>query len=418
MSHKSCISHHTHTVFVLAVLVSLLSCCRVQAHTFTATVIDAQTQQPLPFASVFIKHGASTITNSQGAFAIHCDSTDVMRISYVGYRSVNITAGNLPAVVSLQAVESMVDEVVILPVDLKKFIQKTTKETLRQMQKNRKQKANFFYRQIGFVQKNDSLPGDSVCNEVLEAFLTGCPAVSLSQLELLKGRYAAIAPDSTTRYAYYRNFYTFSEIEVASKFSQPGNTIVPLFRNWKTYYDVDYDVAFDESGSRLIVLLFKPKPHIERGIMACAIYVDEQTFHIRRIVGRGLNSFLSVEFMVLNDEGQPTKHRWIFPTSFAFQVNMTEERGFVEVQSVFINQSHRFDGNRICTNSLLYNVGNLQELSEQGMELEYYGHLHDFIDAMGYDPTFWRDNEIVLRTPVEQNVMDLFESKRLFGVWK
>ena len=37
------------------------------------------------------------------------------------------------------------------------------------------------------------------------------------------------------------------------------------------------------------------------------------------------------------------------------------------------------------------------------------------IEEQGYDPTFWQQNEVVLRTPVEQKVAELFEQQQLFG---
>ena len=62
---------------------------------FEATVVDIQTNEPLPFASIFINKVSSTITNAEGTFSIKCDSTDVLRISYVGYKPLTIQASRV-----------------------------------------------------------------------------------------------------------------------------------------------------------------------------------------------------------------------------------------------------------------------------------------------------------------------------------
>ena len=413
-------------VFLLSVCCAAWPSVVFAQHVFEAIVADAQTHEVLPFATIYINNVSSTISNSQGAFAVKCDSDDVVRISYVGYRTLQLKAAQLSAVVSLSPVEQTVGEVTILPIHLKKFIQKTTKETLRQLQKNRKQTARFFYRQTAFARDLlDSLQTDSICNELVEAFLSGSSAVSLRDLQLLAGRYAAIKPDSVAPYAYYRNFYTYSQIEIALKSSNLSKSAVlpPLFPQWEKVYDVDYDIAFDESGARLILLRFEPKPNVRRALIAGTVYVDEQTFHVRRIVGRGVNNLVAVDFWVKGEDGQSTLRRWVIPSHFTFDIHMTEERGFVEVQSVFIRDSHDFDGFRISTSSTLYNVGDSttsleRMVGKKGTTLEFYGHLHNIIDSQNYDPAFWRDNEIVHRTPVEQQVQQLFEEQNLFGVWK
>ena len=57
-----------------------------------ARIIDAKTGERLPFASVYISGANSTISNAEGEFAIDADSTDVLRISYVGYKTVHLRA--------------------------------------------------------------------------------------------------------------------------------------------------------------------------------------------------------------------------------------------------------------------------------------------------------------------------------------
>ena len=64
---------------------------------------------------------------------------------------------------------------------------------------------------------------------------------------------------------------------------------------------------------------------------------------------------------------------------------------------------------------MLFNVGD-RDIG-RGRLLDTQSNMHDAIESQGYDKKFWRDNEIVLRTPVEQEVLRLFESRNLFGVF-
>lgn len=391
-------------------LLSLATCVAGQTAVFEATVVDARTHEALPFASVYVNKVSSTITNSVGTFSLRCDSSDVMRISYVGYQSCHIEARNLPVVVLLEPIEQTLDEVVVLPYPLKKFIRMTTKETLRQLQKFRKQESNFFYRQTAF--------NDSSCYELVEAFLTGRSAVSLRDLQLGSGRYAGIRSDSVQYYSYYANFFTFSQVDFASKYEWPawGDDILPLFRHYDSYYTVDYDIIGNESD-RLIALHFEPKPQVLRPILGATIYVDEKTLHVRKVEGQGRNIIILHTDKEKGKDSVMVTSKTLTRTNFDYVVTMTEERGFVEVQSVYVVEEHELYGERQLTRSILFNIGDKLQQSG-GAQLKFGDNLHQQIEQRHYDPEFWRQNEIVRRTPVEQEVMELFEDKQLFGVWK
>ena len=54
----------------------------------------------------------------------------------------------------------------------------------------------------------------------------------------------------------------------------------------------------------------------------------------------------------------------------------------------------------------------------KGEKMGFYGDLHGGIETQGYDPQFWRNNEMVVKTPIEQEVMEMFETHKLFGVFR
>ena len=61
----------------------------------TGKVVDADTNEPLPGATVLVK-GTKTgvVTGFDGTFSIAAASGDVLAVSYLGYESTEVGAGN------------------------------------------------------------------------------------------------------------------------------------------------------------------------------------------------------------------------------------------------------------------------------------------------------------------------------------
>ena len=372
--------------------------------TVEALVVDAETGAPLPFASITVapSHRISTISNAEGSFRITVEKGEQLLFSYAGFKSLTLNPKSIGRRVKLHPATLMVSEVNVKALPLKEI----RKETLRQQKKYRKKTADFFYRQTAFV--------DSVCYEYVEAFLSGHSAVALSELKLNNGRYAGIIPDTTTQQIlqFYKNFFTFSQIELATNRSQldPREDIVPLFQKASALYDIDYDILSDSTNA-IYVIRFKPKDFITGyTILDCTLYVDSVSNHILRCNGSGRN------FCILQQYSKKLKRKnEVVPVVFNFSINMTEENGFTEVQSVFVDTYHHVDSMLVRTKSTLFNVG--LHKGRKGKDLRFTDDLHNRIDNQKYDKNFWQQNEIIRRTRAEEAVLELFERKNLFGVF-
>ena len=168
-----------------------------------------------------------------------------------------------------------------------------------------------------------------------------------------------------------------------------------------------------------------------RPILAATLYIDEETMHIRKVVGHGVNTFIRtgtwmedevVEVEVeaeVEEDAIADSHpyfTWIIPSDFDFVITMTEKNGYTEVESIHVETKHEFNDRTIATSSLLFNIGNGSK--ESGQDMIFYGNMHRMIEKQDYDPKFWKENEVVRRTPVEQHVAELFENDHLFGNYK
>ena len=372
--------------------------------TVEALVVDAETGAPLPFASITVapSRRISTISNAEGSFRITVEKGEQLLFSYAGFKSLTLNPKSIGRRVKLHPATLMVSEVNVKALPLKEI----RKETLRQQKKYRKKTADFFYRQTAFV--------DSVCYEYVEAFLSGHSAVALSELKLNNGRYAGIIPDTTTQQIlqFYKNFFTFSQIELATNRSQldPREDIVPLFQKASALYDIDYDILSDSTNA-IYVIRFKPKDFITGyTILDCTLYVDSVSNHILRCNGSGRN------FRILQQYSKKLKRKnEVVPVVFNFSINMTEENGFTEVQSVFVDTYHHVDSMLVRTKSTLFNVG--LHKGRKGKDLRFTDDLHNRIDNQKYDKNFWQQNEFIRRTRAVEAVLELCERKNLFGVF-
>ena len=373
--------------------------------TVEAVVVDAETGETLPFASVTVVGGRrqSTITNAEGGFRITVEEGERLQFTYAGYKAATLTPKAVGRKVKLEPATLMVRGVEVRALPLKEI----RKETVRQQKKHRRKTADYFYRQTAFA--------DSTCYEYVEAFLSGHSAVAVSDLKLTSGRYAGVKPDSTTGQIlqFYKNFFTFSQIELATNRSQLDSRedVMPLYEKASKLYDIDYDILSD-SSSAIYVVRFQPKDFVTSyTILDCTLYVDSVTNHILRCEGSGRN------FRILQQYPKALKRKdEVLPVTFNFSINMTEENGFTEVQSVYVDTYHHVDSTLVRTKSTLFNIG-VHQGGKKGRDLKFEDDLHKRIEGQEYDRDYWRKNEFVRRTRAEEAVLELFERDDLFGVF-
>ena len=370
-----------------------------------STVVDAETGDPLPFASINVMSSrhVTTITNAEGVFRVAVADGEKLRFTYAGYNPVTLSSRSIGRKVKMKPSTLMVRGVEVKALPLKEI----RKETVRQQRKHRRKTADYFYRQTAFI--------DSTCYEYVEAFLSGKSAVALNDLKLINGRYAGVKPDSTSGQIlqFYKNFFTFSQIELATSKSKlsPTEDIMPLYERASVLYNIDYDILSD-STSCIYVIRFQPKDNIKNNsILDCTLYVDSVSNHILRCDGSGRN------FRILQKFSKELKRKdEVVPVTFNFSINMTEDNGFTEVQSVYVDTYHHVDSTLVRTKSTLLNIG-IHKSGKKGKELKFEDDLHKRIEKQKYDRDFWRKNEFVRRTRIEEAVSELFERNDLFGVF-
>ena len=371
-----------------------------------ARIIDAKTGERLPFASVYISGQNSTISNAEGEFAIDADSTDVLRISYVGYKTVHLRAVDIGQEVLLSSEGEMLGEVVVLGTDY--IINKVLERHKKEQKKYGKKKSNFFYRQVS---KNNRQ-----CTAFLESFFSAKSAYELTDLQLVTGRYVSVASRRTMNPT---NYFTFAQVALYSGPTRliGATQLVPLCEDYKRFFETDVEVISD-GERRIYVVYFIPRDSTWWAVTA-RLYIDAKTFQVLRYQGFGNND--RVWHREPGREEGTLTERTIEPADYSFVINYQHDNGFAEVQSVHFLVTYEHDGNRYETTGMMFNVADRFVKGKTAMS--FSDNLMNEISKgkknndKHYDHKFWERLEIVKRTPVEDEVVELFERDNLFGVF-
>ena len=356
-----------------------------------ARIIDAKTGERLPFASVYISGQNSTISNAEGEFVIDADSADVVRISYVGYKTVHLRAVDIGQEVLLSTEGEMLGEVVVLGTDL--VIQNTLQRMKEENKQYRKAKSNYFYRQVGYT--------DRQCHSFLESFFTARSASLISEMSLVTGRYLSVASMRTISPA---NFFTFVQVPIFSNRKQipSKEQLVPLHQGYARDYLTEMNMLSD-GERRVYVINFVPRDSDAWAIEGC-LYVDAETFQVLKYEGRSTKEWVS---HIRGNRGV------LRPIDYSFVVNYQHDNGFAEVNNVHFRTSYTFNGHKFVTTGMMFNVAD-RYFTSRGT-LHFNDNLLYLISRKGLDREFWQQNEIVKRTPVEEEAVEIFERDNLFG---
>ena len=379
---------------IILVLVTLVTIAEAQSVVVDARIVDAGTNEVLPNATIFVNHEKSTIANADGEFVIEAEPQEMLTISYVGYKPVKIKAEHVGSVIKLSPYVVELSEVKVLP--LKTILEKVVSTLKNEMAIYKKQESNFYYRQ--------TTHNNGECSEYIEAFLNGYSEVALRQPSIITGRYGALKSTETKTYSFVRNYYVMSCVSpYRPQKGSKRKIILPLMANSENLYHVDYDILSDKAHDKVLYkIVFTPHADVKKPIVRGVIYVDADTYKILKYEGDILNSDIIIYFY---------KER--VASDHSFSVTYTYQRGFMEVQSVISKGSYSYHGVLVNINSTLVNVG--RKYYKGKKKLSRDSNLRKKISSVDYDAKFWNDNTIIKRTPMEEEVVKMFEKDNVFS---
>ena len=114
---------------------------------YKSRVVDSETGEALPYASIYASKDNGTLTNAEGVFSIEANNEDVLRISSVGYQTLEIKAAELKDEVRMTSMVRNTHAAKALDAEriMKKMIKRLQREYVRSNDKRGNGSARFLF---------------------------------------------------------------------------------------------------------------------------------------------------------------------------------------------------------------------------------------------------------------------------------
>ena len=386
-----------------------------QDRIISGQVTDAITGEGIPFVSIGLTGSSrGTLTNELGYFSMKFSGRRGSVIfSHVGYKRevVSIPVTSEPLSVKLE-LAFVLDNVLVTAKDnseLYKILKKAITRTRQQMRTDKFGRA--FYRQLS--------QNDSTHNELYEIFYDSrFDANGISDWSLQDGRYALRDNSAETNYVYNKNFTLINRLFPTL---QPKTDlfITPMREDLEEFYELGTSKVIEQEGRQVAVIEFSPIKEAVGPTPAFAgeIYIDLENFNVLNYSG----SFESNNLKVITFNsmgGEVDEYNLHFETNFRFNGDGELLLDYIKTQQEFEVVYSNGLRKSVETNSLftIYEYYTPERRNRRlGGRLFARKSDRELIEEVSYDAEFWRQNPIVRRTPIENSVIEDFESDQKFG---
>lgn len=379
----------------------------------TGRVVDATSQEELPFANVAILNtGRGTAANAEGQFSLSVDSLPVTIVSsYIGYEKhqVDVSEQTDGIVFRLTPSSVMMDELIVDGRSASKLVEDAV-DHLRSLSKKREmhtRPVHAFYRQ--------KTKSDSTYTEYIETFYNAFTSpFGIQGWSVDQGRYAIIT-EKEKNYIIIEDFSILTEAFKVprTRRARKAGVLHPLRRKARKYFD--FEIVRHISGEQpLVEIAFRPVEGYKRPAYTGTIFLDTRNNALHAY--EGYIEDPRVQTVVATHRGWKTEnHRTHFVARFrSFDDGSVT---FLDQLQITVDYDHvsRSERRDVQTTSTFF-VHDYDVLTD--FETERRGRRDtDFalINASEYDPTFWASHEVFARTPVEKEVIRSFEENGAFG---
>ncbi|MBC6611777.1 carboxypeptidase-like regulatory domain-containing protein [Hymenobacter sp. BT507] len=368
----------------------------------TGRVVDTQ-HQPVPYASVALPDGtAGTATNEVGEFSLIVPPLPqrlvVLSIGYARTEAdVSTTA---PLTITLPASTVQLPEVVV------RNPQRVAEDLVQRAYAKLARHENDTYFGKAFYRQKTRTNGtyDELSDAFYDVELTPQKIVGW---ELGESRYAAVAGPF-----HMKNFSTLMRLPTFTRYPKRGSLYLPLAADAAKRFAFTLREIQTENGRETVVIDFQPRPGLDKPAPVGTLYLDRQTAALRRQELR-----LRMGNMLAFTKGfQPLSDSLRLVSDFApvadSLTRLASTRGelAVKVQT----------GSRPPVQSLLSAYLLLYQYTGR-LPGQAYGRVKHSTDDLQtlqnrpYNAQFWRENEIIQASPIEEGVIQSFEKRRVFG---
>lgn len=374
----------------------------------SGNIVDQQTGALIPYCNVSnATSSAGTASNELGEFVIEVDSLPVTLIfSHINYsRKVLEISETSNMTVSLAPLTTTLDEVIVSASKIDQFAVKLAKNAIEKAQKP---STNDSYGRAFYRQKSKNGSEFSEFSEIFYDIRYN--NVGIKDWNISEGRYAL-----KEEAVHNRNYTSFSRI---LKPLQPNtdDLIFPLHPGFEVYYNPRIISMIQSGNSKIAVVHFKPKKDLKTPTFDGEVYIDTKTFDILKIKGELSRDDLKLAKLTTKNSSWKD---YTISYEIAYRKDDTSNAllDYIKVdQSFDFYKDGAFQYHTTSTSNLIfYEHYTPTSRKKLGGRLSRTQSDWRKLDAIGYNETFWAENPIVKRTPVEEEVISSFENENAFS---
>lgn len=193
--------------------------------------------------------------------------------------------------------------------------------------------------------------------------------------------------------------------------------IMPVSENVEENYFLTLDHITNVGNRKLALIKFSKKENLITPAMEGELLIDVDSYHVLKIKGSIADDKL--KFISLKGEKGSWKN-YVVTCEIAFKPIDDEAMllDYIKLEQKFDYYVNGIFANKVETNSFFmyyeyYKPPKRKKLG--GRLLRFNRRDADVLDNIGYNQSFWDENIVVKRTPVETKVISSFEEERAFG---
>ena len=356
-----------------------------QELTIQGRVIDAETGETLPYASIYVGEGRGTLTNIDGEFRLTVSEQDLLTISYVGYEKRKIKASEVAKVIKLKPFERQLKEVVVKPIDEMDILKQVIKNLKSEFSKHKNDRQAYFMRVLMKNRKDSYL---------IESLMAWSSAVNLRDDETFSGIYGINSEGNTSSLDLrLTNIHRVAEIGALTFKSKYWEAAIKPLNNLQTikkYYNVESHRLLGDDGEMLYRFTFRwndkhTKTLGNRRYLTGDIYLDAKTLRLLRFDGEVGNAYQTAFF----------SRR---PATIKFHMGYDYSRGYAAVGNLAVQ-----GGNETLNYKLLLFAIQADNLVQSGGGL-VGDNIIDALSNAGYDSALWKKYDLIKRTEEEEYI--------------
>jgi hypothetical protein len=370
------------------------------------TVVDRATNTPIPFVSILVDNGQhGTVSNEKGEFTLTVHEVPAqLLLSHISYKTTTYRIDSIETrlVVSMEQAPVFLPEVSVVGNEAYRMVEQVFDKALAERTVFRYGKA--FYRQTSFMDQNPT--------EILEGFFdTKFNNNGVEASKITEGRFAKREIKGSLNFL---NFSTFA-IGAAIYQDQPKPILLPLSREGLGGYEFEILNILKKQDQEIVEISCQPHAGLKKPAFEGTIFVDRDRNHIMKVVGvirLGSQGFdlilgrkpipyhdtvLSLEVVYVNSPGDQYQLSHV-KADLHMLYDIGAERHTEKISSMFTLFDYATTLRAVHFKKVRLKTNDLKT-----------------IQSVPYNPEFWKNNPIVKRTPLEEDVVRAFESDGAFG---